>query len=183
MGIGLFRIIFCTTRHSGMCSWCRGKPLGMISGSLQTTGRRRIMCRGSPVKSFFIDLYASTHFNNPCGEAHMQKPLAIISLFIIALCISCTGSPSDSEPAEPIAVDVSTAISGSSGSTQVSKPIPTSGGAQEISLKGLEPGKLYTVYTSSGTTRASRRAAESASLSVCNTIKIPRKIFRISRER
>ena len=95
----------------------------------------------------------------------MQKPLAIISLFIIALCISCTGSPSDSEPAEPIAVDVSTAISGSSGSTQVSKPIPTSGGAQEISLKGLEPGKLYTVYTSSGTTRASRRAAESASLS------------------
>ena len=95
----------------------------------------------------------------------MQKTLAIIPLLIITLFISCTGTPSDSEPAEPIAVDVSTSISGSSGSTQVSKPIATSGGAQEISLKGLEPGKLYTVYTSSDNARASRRAAESSPLS------------------
>lgn len=86
-------------------------------------------------------------------------------MLIITLFISCTGTPSDSEPAEPIAVDVSTSISGSSGSTQVSKPIATSGGAQEISLKGLEPGKLYTVYTSSDNARASRRAAESSPLS------------------
>ena len=95
----------------------------------------------------------------------MQKPLAIIPLLIIVLLASCTGTPSDSEPADPIAVDVSTAIAGSAGSTQVSKPIATSGGAQEISLKGLEPGKLYTVYTSSGTTRASRRAADPSPLS------------------
>ena len=95
----------------------------------------------------------------------MQKTLAIISLLIITVFISCTGAPSDSEPAEPIAVDVSTAIAGSSGSTQVSEPIATEGGAQEISLKGLEAGKLYTVYTSSDNTRASRRAAEPSPLS------------------
>ena len=95
----------------------------------------------------------------------MQRPLAIIPLLIITLFISCTGTPSDSEPADPIAVDVSTAIAGSSGSTQVSKPIATSGGAQEISLKGLESGKLYTVYTSSDYPGASRRASEPSPLS------------------
>lgn len=95
----------------------------------------------------------------------MQKPLAIISLLIIALLASCTGIPSDSKPGEPIAVDVSTAIAGSAGSTQVSKPIATSGGEQEISLKGLEPGKLYTVYTSSDNARASSRTAEPSPLS------------------
>ena len=95
----------------------------------------------------------------------MQKTLAIIPLLIIVLFISCTGTPSASEPADPIAVDVSTAISDSSGSTQVSKPITTSGGAQEISLKGLEPGKLYTVYTKANDTKTSRRDAEPSPLS------------------
>lgn len=79
----------------------------------------------------------------------MRKTYTFITVMIVLLTISCSGGL-NTPPADPVEVDVSTAITGSSASaTAVSDPIRVEGGNQEITLTGLESGKLYTIYVDS----------------------------------
>ncbi len=78
----------------------------------------------------------------------MLKPFLKAATVIIALSfISCT--PQDNSiQADPISINVNDEITGTSTVTNVSDPIAVEGGNQEISIKGLESGKLYTIYSS-----------------------------------
>lgn len=76
----------------------------------------------------------------------MRKSTAFIAVLISLIIISCSGG-TNTPPANPVEVDITTAITGSSASdTAVSEPIKVVGGNQEITLTGLESGKLYTIY-------------------------------------
>ena len=79
---------------------------------------------------------------------NMLKPFLKAATVIIALSfISCT--PQDNSiQADPISINVNDEITGTSTVTNVSDPIAVEGGNQEISIKGLESGKLFTIYSS-----------------------------------
>ena len=102
----------------------------------------------------------------------MHKLFALLSVLMIMLSISCSGSPSQSggNTEEAIIlegpVDISQIISGGSGiETAVSRPIAVGSGNQTITFTGLESGKLYTIYAGrEGNTKAIASTGEGITL-------------------
>ena len=95
----------------------------------------------------------------------MRKSYAFIAVLTVLFIISCSGGV-NTPPADPVEIDVSSAITSSSASaTAVSAPIRVEGGNQEITLTGLESGRLYTIYADSS---VSLMAAAKAGVQLTN---------------
>ena len=98
----------------------------------------------------------------------MRKYLFITVMVTAALLAACPGSPADSTPpAEPVSINLTDSFNGfGQDTTTVSDPVTVTGGNQQISLSGLESGRLYTIYAREAGAAAVSAAAGTAKVAI-----------------